>query len=288
MINSYDSIKAFLVFAESKNMIEAANKLQITQANLSLILQKFEDQQSFKVFSFQGKKKILNTYGKSLYENLKPLFLEIEYKLSYVENQFINESKASLKIAGRRELLHRFVSPIKFSGQLELKFTHPDEALSLLENREVDMAIMQKPKDSFQFQAKLLFQDLAYFSVHPKLFDQDLNWKSIKSFPYSEIACSAYSKKLPILKKFCEILNWDVDKIKVSRFCEDWSFIAESVESGQTWSVLPSSQSINSKVLKLDLNSQQISHKNFYLVYNKEYSKLEWFQKLVQEILKGG
>lgn len=283
---SLEHLKAFVVFAQSKNMVEAAASLKITQANLSFILKKLEQDLKFSPFSFQGKKKVLNQYGHALLASISPLIDEMDRNIRKVDFGFLDPKQSVLRISGKRELLKRFLQNLSFPGQLHLKFMSPEQSLAALEARQVDLAIIQKPKDSFMFNAKLLFQDNAYLGVSNRMHSGKLNAKIISQFPYDELPCVAYNASLPILKKFCDLQKWDHKKLKIIRYCDDWSFVAHYVESGQAWSVLPSSQNIKN-VNQFMISSDQIPSKNFYLVYHKEFAKIEWFQNLLKQIIEG-
>jgi DNA-binding transcriptional LysR family regulator len=57
-------LRSFVIFVESRNIVEAAQELRISQPLLSLHLKGLEEALGLSLFEFKGKKKILNSSGK--------------------------------------------------------------------------------------------------------------------------------------------------------------------------------------------------------------------------------
>ena len=94
-------LESFLLAAEESSFQIAADALGITQSTLSKQMILLEEMLPHKVFTFNGRKKVLTPYGNYLLKTLKPKFSQTQELIEQSAFQFSRPENIQVKIAGR-------------------------------------------------------------------------------------------------------------------------------------------------------------------------------------------
>ncbi len=277
-------IHSFIVFAESKNIVEAAFKLKISQPGLSAHLKAFEDQLSHKIFVMQGRKKSLNKLGQDLYLHLNEKFSGIDHSIESVLLRHSNKAEATVKIGGRKEIIGRVLKELRFAVKIEAYDCDSRTGVQWMLNSKLDLALIQERPDSLYLSTRPLFKDQFQLLVPKKMNLNSLSLSKKLLLELSELPFLGYKKNLPQeieLKKHFEISETQ----NVFRLFSDWEALVEMCEKGLGWTLAPSSFLYNkNKCDGLLISTEIIEATDFYLVYPKANSKMTWFMELTAEI----
>ena len=272
---SQDALLALLSFSQEEDMVKAAQKLHLTQPALSFHLKKLEDQLGINLFTYSGKRKVLTTLGhdyvKEVAEILKNTHLITERlmkKASDLEHQ-------KLRIAGRRELMVPFL-PFPFPGQLEFFQSTSQEALRLLKNHEVDLAISARMEESSDFISKVFFESRLRIIYSKNQFKKPPNEAELASLPVV-----SYGSHQAYLKDYLKFRGIKSTHLKMSRVVEDWFSVVELVKLGFGWAVIPEAWALHSsEVGFLTLGEGVAFKQKIFFFYRREDRKSSWVELL--------
>ena len=93
---SLNLLKTFCVFAEVGKVEETAQKLKITQASVSLQLKKLEEETGQILFKTVGRKKLLSSFARDLFQSIAPPLIELEHRLKEVSKTQVKTGLVSL------------------------------------------------------------------------------------------------------------------------------------------------------------------------------------------------
>lgn len=96
---SLDLLRTFWVFTREGTVDLAAKKLHMTQAAVSIQLQRLEKQVGAPLFNVSGRRKVLTAFGKDLSQQLAPPLKHLESALSEVRVIRSRSHRPSLKVA---------------------------------------------------------------------------------------------------------------------------------------------------------------------------------------------
>lgn len=97
---SLDLLRTFTVFVNEGTVDQAAQKLSLTQAAVSLQLKRLEQDLGRPLFGWSGRKKVLTSFGKDLSAQLSPPLMQLESLLAEVSILSKDEPSPSLKVTG--------------------------------------------------------------------------------------------------------------------------------------------------------------------------------------------
>lgn len=136
---SLDLLRTFTVFVKEGTVDQAAQKLSMTQAAVSIQLKRLEQELGQPLFGWSGRKKVLTDFGKDLSVQLSPPLLQLESLLEKVSLSRIQGTRPSLKVTGS-PLLSLSVSE-KISDSFNLEFiaqpVSDEKAIQLLDFYDV-------------------------------------------------------------------------------------------------------------------------------------------------------
>ena len=145
---SIDLIKTFVIFASSKNIYEAAKTLGLSQPSVTLQLKRVEDYFESPLFNLDGKKKILNSHGKTIYDELKEIIIDLDNRAIMLKRSFKDHNKLTLKIACRKEFSIHLLNNYKFEGKLKFFSRSSTQSLQMLDSNQVDFALVHTDPNS--------------------------------------------------------------------------------------------------------------------------------------------
>ncbi|MGI8314341.1 LysR family transcriptional regulator [Halobacillus mangrovi] len=151
-------LKYFIEVAQQQSFTKAADTLFISQPALSKQMRLLEEELGFSLFNRSVRGVKLTEKGKGLYQELRPLFTEIEKTVThyqghdkvrfgstpFLSSYFLHE------FYGNLERANFYVTAIRDDSQ---------DLLPLLENDEIDGAIIQDVPTYKKLRSTLLFKD---------------------------------------------------------------------------------------------------------------------------------
>lgn len=280
---SPELLKVLVAAAESKNFYQAADRLQISQALVSIKLKELESQLPLPVFSFEGRKKILTKYGRDLYELARLQSRKWENALEKLNRKFSSVENLTLKIGGRPEVLDAFIPKMKFTGCLQIETMSSSQALEKLLEHELDIALTYRLPDSADLVAKKVLESTAQLMVHrqwiPKRVGQVIHDPDF----LLKTPCIIYTAQAQLIRDWLDHLKISFDQIKVSTVSEDWRTIRKCIEEKRGYSIVPSYiQSLDSDVLTWPLPQSVLAKYNFFACFHKELKRVPAFRNFIE------
>lgn len=272
-------LRSFVIFSKSKNISEAAQSLRISQPALTLQLRRLQLQFQQPLFSQEGKRKVLTSFGRALMKEVEPWIGRIEGSVRKVEERFSDPSRLVLRVGGRGEILARVVQKIHFPGAIHFVPLPTETALDRLLSHEVDIAISYRRPDLAYIHSKKIFSDTVRWVCHESwLKKQGLTLQeAVQSLEFmSQVPLLAYKAETPFLEQWLEYLGHRdaFDKIRPHRICEDWNAILRLVEQGMGYALVPSSLEPSPEIAQEALPTKAIPEVTFYALYHSDLLKI--------------
>ena len=276
-------LRTFVTFAKSKNIIDAARQLRVSQPAVTNQLQRLEQSFRHPLFSQQGKKKVLTPFGRALLEETEPLISRMESSLEQVEKRFADPTQLMLRIGARAEVLSRIVQRIRFPGAIQFVPLRTQEAVDQLLSHEIDIAISYLRPDLAYIHSRRIFSDQVQWVCHESLLKKLTAHQASTSLPFlTETPFLAYKKDAPFLKDWLAHLGHgdSLDLIRPRRICEDWNAILKLVEQGEGYSLIPSSLiSANPGLKSVPIPSDVLPEMTFYALFHFDLMKIPAIEK---------
>jgi DNA-binding transcriptional LysR family regulator len=276
-------LRTFVTFAKSKNIVEAARQLRVSQPAVTLQLQRLEQGFRHPIFSQQGKKKVLTPFGRALLEETEPLLSRIESSVEQVEKRFADPSQIALRIGARAEVLSRIVQRIRFPGTIQFVPLRTQEAVDQLLSHEIDIAISYLRPDLAHIHSRKIFSDQVQWVCHESLLKKLTVQQASRSLPFlTQTPFLAYKEDAPFLKDWFKHLGNENEfgSVRPKRICEDWNAILKLVEQGEGYSLIPSSLvSANPELKSLLLPAQILPEMTFYALFHFDLMKIAAIEK---------
>jgi DNA-binding transcriptional LysR family regulator len=277
-------IESFLAAVEGPSFQEAASRLEMTQSALSRQMQQLEEYLPHNVFTFEGRKKVLTKYGRTLYDLLVPQFSQTQGLINQASLLFAEPEKAQVKICGRGELLDMIASRLKFQGQVSFESMDSSQALEAVLNRQCDIGIVYSSVDSSELILKHFFSNRLRIVVPKALLKSKPSAKEDLATKLQKLPCLLYKTDDPVVDKFLQEYGLKIRDLKVSRVYSNYAALIKMINADQGWAVIPSNLEIpeeNYHVFQLSGRSQD--ERKFYLCYRRELKDAVWFKDLLNE-----
>ncbi len=277
-------INSFLVFAESKNIIEAALKLKISQPALSSHLKSFEEQLPQKIFIMQGRKKTLNKLGQELYLQLNQKLKGIDRTIEGVLLRHNSQAEATVKIGGRKEIIGRVLRELKFAVKIEALDCDSKTGVEWMLNSKLDLALIQERPDSLHLITKPLFKDQFQLLIPKKM---NIDSSQINKKLLLELCNLPFLSYKPELSQLIDLRKrFEISTTQnVFRIFSDWQILIEMCEKGLGWTLAPSSFFFDkNKCESILISTHILDATDFFLVFPKANAKMNWFIDLTAEI----
>jgi len=274
---------SLVTFADSKNIVEAAQHLGVSQPALTAHLKKIESLLPHPIFTFQGRKKVLTAYGLEVCRALRDKFFPFEQVIQQVSNRFSAPENASLQIGGRVEILRRTLRNFHFEGRLSFIPMNHIDAMKALSERKIDICISTEKMDDLNFFAQKLFSD-HYVVLTPTSWGmKEGTLRKSDLLELIERPYLTYKEKTDPLRRI--LSDYKIEEQVIPRVIfEDWECLVELIGKGRGWSVVPSSFIKGSQVHAMKISSAEWGKSDFYLIYSKDYKNFSWFKELAEKI----
>lgn len=280
-------LQAFLVFAESKNINEAALKLQVSQPAMSAYLKNFEASLPHSLFLMQGRKKTLTAYGHEIYLQLKERLKFLDDVVDQVSAKHGDQRSATIRVGGRSEILVRVLRTLKFPGHLMAIECSSKIGIPMLQNSQLDLLIAQVEPDSLNLIAKPFFKDRFQILLPEKMKIRGSRLNKELFHALAKLPFLAYRKDLEpftTLRRFYEVN----EPQNTLRTIANWPVLVDLCEKGMGWTLCPTSFPFNeSKCRSIAIPEDLLPAMQFYFLYPKNFSKTGWFAGLIKEIQEG-
>lgn len=280
-------IGSFLSFAGSRNMIEAAQSLGISQPALTQHMKDFESYFTQDVFALEGRRKTLTTFGQQLNDLLKLRFEGLDKDIKVITDKFEQPQNITVRVAGRGEILNSLAKQVSFPGKLIFVNVDGAAAVSSLIDRQYDIAVSNHLKMNSYLHAKKIFSD--QFSIlFPKSFLPGNHTISktvlldLCSHPYL-----SYADNDERLKALFQ--PYKIDPLPFpSKVLSNWESLIEMVNLQQGWTIAPTRFPFDSqKVSRILIPKTVIPGTEFFVFYRKESISMPWFRELINQFKFG-
>lgn len=285
---SLDLLRTFITFVESSNIVEAAQRLHLSQPAVSVQLKKLEESLPLPLFLFRGKKKVLSQYGRTLYRAIKEGVTDIHRALEHVNASYADPSRLHLRIGARKEILYRMAPFVQFPGSVEFVHLTTAESLQKLLQYDIDVAIAYETPNYPHIISRHLFSEATKFCIHESfLKGKPLNLERIQDPAFlTSIPCLAYKKdQPPFIQEWCRVAGLDVSQLFIKCICEDWIAIMKMIEEGVGFSIVPEgikTSHLGSKIHEIKIPESVIPKMNFYLLYNTSLKQMMDTRSLIR------
>ncbi|MGZ3786854.1 MAG: LysR family transcriptional regulator [Bdellovibrio sp.] len=278
-------LNSFVVFNESKNIVEAAQKLGITQPALSKQLKQLEQSLSEPIFFLRGRKKMLTSFGQDLHLRLAERIGNLQEVVEHTQKVHSDSAVTTIRIAGRRGILDRISGKINTPRNLHFIESSNENIIGSILSLKADVGIAHSIPDTHELIAKPLFKEKFQFVIPKKFFKHQPTLGKSLSTQLKSIPCLGYKPHDEILKAACSYSEEEMKQLKIIRLTENYSSLAEMVSLKNGWTVLPSY--LKTSELQnwlVPIPERLIPHRQFFIIYRSELASVSWLKSLVLEL----
>lgn len=278
-------LNAFVVFNDSKNIIEAAARLQITQPALSKQLKQLEVMLPSPVFTLSGRKKTLTAFGRTLHHRLQERIGNIQELVGQTWNMHSSPSHAKVSLAARRGVLDRISVNLKFDGAIFFSELSNEEIIESVLKLDSEIGIVHKTPDTHELIAKPLFKEEFQLVVPKSLLRNKPVYEEELFSQLKKLPCLGYRPDDEILKSACAFSSGELRSLNMVRATENYSSIFDMVEAKLGWAVIPTYLKVSEgKNWIISIPPKAFLARQFYIVYRPEFASVPWFKLLISEI----
>lgn len=278
-------LNAFVVFNDSANISEAASRLGVTQPALSKQLRRLEDSLPAPVFIQTGRKKTLTPFGRDLHQRLKTRLGDLRDVVRDSWTMHASPAQSTIRIAGRRGLLDRMSTKLKFEGTLIFQESSNDEVMQSLRSLEADIGIMHRIPETHELTVKPLFREDFVLAVPKNFLPSPPTLGPALMAKLRELPCLGYKPDDAILKSFCDFHGVDLASLRMTRATESYPSLGEMAEARFGWGVLPAALNLSeARCWLLPIPAKMLPARHFSVVYRPEFASVPWFKELIGDI----
>lgn len=230
---SLDLLKTFYVFVETGKVEETATKLRITQASVSLQLKKLEKDTGLSLFSNVGRKKILSSTARDLFQSIAPPFQELEQRLKEVSKIKTQKENLVVRIGFHPMLRRLAISQINSVGFLQARFGSSMTLKTAFQNGDLDAVVGFEPLSFANCAYRKVKKMEPYLVFHNQLCKNE-KWVEVKKFlatrPYIEHDGLNFAVKT--LTRSLGLRETHLNKVAS---CEDPSSLQNLITSYRGW-----------------------------------------------------
>lgn len=253
-------------FARSKNMIEAANKLGLSQGSVSMRLKHLEERIGQTLFEMDGKKKVLTPFGAEMARIATEAYQRLQIELMEASDRLANPDRLAIRIGCRKEIFDRLVTRFKVENPLIFQDMNHLQVVAALHSRSIDLGITHQVPDSAELIARKLFSNHTVIGAHKKWghhFD-DPEW--LKNTP----ALIYKLKDPPFIETYLAKYGLMLNHVRVAGVCESWPALRSMLEEGKGFCLMPSEfQGKGGDCRFVDVDRNILPEQNFHLIYRK-------------------
>jgi DNA-binding transcriptional LysR family regulator len=270
--------------AESKNLVQAAEKLKISQPAVSVKLKALESQTPLPLFSYEGKRKVLTHYGRELYRIAKANQQNLASAYEALNRQYASAETLTLKVGARRELFEALAPRLKFGGKVLFRSATSTEAVDWLREHKIDIAITYIKPDSPEIVAKKILDSTATFVIHRDLMKglkagEDLIYDKefIRNTP-----CVFYQEDGHLLSEWVAHLGLTTEDLKPRAVCDDWRSVQTFVNDRWGYGIVPSYVVPPKDVISIPMPHSVLPKYVFYALFRKDLKKVPAFKNILE------
>ncbi len=270
--------------AESRNLTDAAQKLRLSQAAVSMKLKELERQSPLPLFSLEGRKKVLTHYGRELYKIAKASRSHLANLYENLNREYASAETLTLKVGARRELFEALAPKIRFPGRLQFVALTSLESVQYLLDHKIDIAISYHLPDSPEIMSKKILESSAKFVVHQN-FLKGKHREKVASDPafLRETPSVLYLDTGHLLSEWVAHHNVPFKALRVRGIAEDWRTVQALVDEGWGYGIVPSYvPSFNSDVVTFPLPAAVLPIYSFFAIFHKGLKKVPAFKEVLE------
>ncbi|MGE0527794.1 MAG: LysR family transcriptional regulator [Bdellovibrionales bacterium] len=278
-------LESFVVVGESTTLVEAAQRLGLTQPALSKQLQTLESLLPLPPFAFQGRKKMLTSFGRDLHAHLKDRLGGLQEIVCQTVSLHSDPSQVMINIAARREILDRITGSLMFAGDLNFIDARNEIVVRSIRARKADIGIVHHVPETHELVARPLFKD-HFVVAMPKSLLRKLPPGELIPWPhFKNLPCIGYRRPDEILESVCEAYGVNPRELNMTRSTSNYMGIARMVIAGLGWAVIPTHVDLPcDQVWSLPLPSKVFPPRQFFAIYRPEIRRVAWLTSLLSEL----
>lgn len=277
-------IESFLKVVESPSLLAAAEKLGLTQSALSRQMKAIEEHLPQKVFTFDGRKKVLTHYGQTVYNLLAPQCAPIQGLITQASLLLSNPENAHVRICGRGELLDSIASRLSFSGKVSFYSMESSQAYESVLSRKCDIGIIHSLRDTSELVVKKIFSNRLRIVVSKGLLKSKPETKRGLSNKLRNLSCVLYKSDDLAVERFLGDHDLYMKDLNILRIYPNYSALIKMMDAGIGWSVIPSNIKIDEKKYQIfEFSGLSKDQRDFYLCFRRELKEAIWYRALINE-----
>lgn len=253
-------------FSRSKNMIEAAERLKMSQGAVSMRLKGLEGKVEQPIFEMVGKKKVLTPFGVELARLALENFERFDKELREVTHHYANPTSIPIRIGCRKEVMDRLVRHFKIDNPLIFSDLNHNQIVEGMVNRTIDLGITHQVPNSNELVAKKIFTNHVAICAHKKLEPRfnDRDWLLHTPLLTYKI------KDPPYVDPFLAHHHLTLNQIRLAGTCESWTALRVMVDEGKGWSLMPADfGAATANVRSEAVDKAVLPEQTFYMIYRK-------------------
>ncbi|MDZ4663098.1 MAG: LysR family transcriptional regulator [Pseudomonadota bacterium] len=284
-IPKFDLLETLVSVAESKNFLEAAHRLELSQGAVSLKLKALQEHLPLPLFTLKGKRKILTPYGNEIYKYARVQLDRSLADFGVVSRKYMKPENTVLKISCRRELFQSLYSRLDFGGSIHFEEASGREALRLLLERKVDLALTYIKPDLTEVIARPILDSRCHLLVHKK----HVKAHGSKFFRSEEflttVPCLIYTGGGHLLDKWVRHLGIDFSKLRPRVIAEDWGILRDLIDEGHGYAVAPDFvQTRSADVVSVEIPSLALETYKYYAIFFKDLKQIPAIKNVLKSI----
>ncbi|MGZ3700736.1 MAG: LysR family transcriptional regulator [Bdellovibrionota bacterium] len=281
---AFELFEILIATAESRNLTDAAQKLKLSQAAVSMKLKELDRQSPLPLFSLEGKRKVLTHYGRELYKIAKANRSSMASLYENLNREYASAETLTLRVGSRRELFEALAPKIRFPGRLQFVALSSTECVQHLLDHKIDIAISYQLPDSPEIMGKKILESSANLVVHKKFLKgrKDKDFVSDPAF-LQETPSVLYLETGHLLDEWLAHHKVPFDSLRVRGIAEDWRTVQALVDEGWGYGIVPSYvPSFNPDVVTVGLSAAVLPIYAFHAIFHKDLKRIPAFKEVLE------
>jgi DNA-binding transcriptional LysR family regulator len=276
-------LHVLVTVAESRNFREAAERLKLSHAAVSLKLKALQEIHNVPLFSIEGRRKVLTHYGRALVDIGKASNNSLAGQIEDLDRMYSDPKNLVVRIGGRAELLETVGPELEFTGKIEFLAMASYQVLPSLQARSIDIGLGPARPNSSEIIAKKVFGSRAYLSFHQSIASGQSDSAILEDLGFfMETPSVGYIHERAMLSQWIEYLGGDVEKLNMKCRSDDWHVVRAMVEAGVGYSILPMYlQSHHPKVRQIEIPEKGIARLDFFALFHTHLRRVPGFKELL-------
>jgi len=278
ILNDLELYVTLMALGESRTLLEAARKLGVSQATVSLRLKRLQSQHDYLLFEYQGKRLVITPKGKELLALVSKVFEDLPSQLQRFHLEKDLEAIQPIRIGARLEVYDKIVPRLKIKAPVDLRLMNSLEISRGLADFTIDAAISHQRPMNTQFISLPLYEDEFVLCCHKSLLKglagrlPENNKRSILEF-ITHVPALSYGHESRLLNDWLSTYGVPKDLLFTSAICENWNTLKSFLLNGVGFGVFPKSFVAGSPkgVLMQPVPHASLAPLSFYLIYRATY-----------------